>query len=351
MTGPDGPARGTILTDAEAMRLAVAVSRRAEGRTSPNPAVGAVILDASGALAGTGATAPPGGPHAEVAALRDAGAAARGGTAVVTLEPCDHTGRTGPCSRALLEAGVARVVFALADPTAAAGGGAGTLRAAGVEVREGTGADEAAAGPLRPWLHRQRTGRPMVTLKLAATIDGRIAAPDGSSRWITGPAARAEAHERRARLDAIIVGTGTVLADDPSLTARRPDGTLRPRQPLRVVAGDRPVPAGARVRDAAAETLFVPGHDPAAVLRALAGRCCDVQVEGGPVLAGAFVAAGLVDRVEHYLAPALLGDGRPALLGGGARSIGDALRLRRTSVRAVGDDLLLTYDRVADGGA
>ncbi len=331
----------------EAMRAAIELSWTAAGRTSPNPAVGALVFDADGRVCGAGTTAPPGGPHAEAAALAQAGERARGGTAVVTLEPCDHTGRTGPCSRALIEAGVARVVFAVADPTAQASGGAETLRRAGVEVVGGVSAADVEAGPLRPWLHRQRTGRPQVTLKTAATIDGRVAAPDGTSRWITGEAARAEVHERRARVDAILVGTGTVLADDPALTARHPDGSLRGHQPLRVVVGDRPVPAGSRILDTAARTLIVPGHDPAAVLARLADTCCDVQVEGGPRLAGAFLGAGLVDRIEHYLAPAVLGDGRAAVEGVGARTIADLRRFRlRGPVRALGDDLLLTYDRV-----
>lgn len=342
---PAGP--GSILDDAVAMRLAVAVSWRSAGRTSPNPAVGAVILDAAGRLRGSGATAPPGGPHAEVAALKEAGEHARGGTAVVTLEPCDHHGRTGPCSRALIDAGIRRVVYAVADPSPTAAGGAETLRAAGVTVEAGWGASDAESGPLRPWLHRQRTGRPLVTLKIAATIDGRVAAPDGTSRWITGPQARSAVHARRARLDAIIVGTGTVLADDPALTARHPDGALRDHQPLRVVAGERPIPKGSRILDDAAETVLVRGHDPAAVLAALAARCCDVQVEGGPTLAGAFLAAGLVDSVEHYLAPAMLGDGHAAIAGSGAATIGDAFRFRRTGLRALGDDVLLTYDRVS----
>ncbi|QDQ99200.1 bifunctional diaminohydroxyphosphoribosylaminopyrimidine deaminase/5-amino-6-(5-phosphoribosylamino)uracil reductase RibD [Tomitella fengzijianii] len=326
---------------------AVELSRAVAGRTSPNPAVGALIFDAGGYVCGAGTTAPPGGPHAEAAALAQAGARARGGTAVVTLEPCDHTGRTGPCSRALIEAGVARVVFAIADPTAQASGGAETLRRAGVEVVGGVSAADVEAGPLRPWLHRQRTGRAEVTLKIATTIDGRVAAPDGTSRWITGEAARAEVHARRARVDAIVVGTGTVLADDPALTARNPDGSLRGHQPLRVVVGDRPMPAGSRILDSAARTLVIRDHDPAGVIERLSADCCDVQIEGGPRLAGAFLGAGLVDRIEHYLAPAVLGDGRAAVVGSGARSIADLSRFRlRMPVRALGDDVLLTYDRV-----
>ncbi len=224
----------------EAMRAALAASAGVLGTTSPNPPVGAVVLDARGELAGTGATAPPGGPHAEVLALAAAGPRARGGTVVVTLEPCRHTGRTGPCTRALTEAGVARVVVACADPTAAAGGGADELRAAGVDVQVGLLADEVAVGPLEAWLTAQRTGRPHVTWKYAATLDGRSAAADGSSRWITGPVARADVHRLRAEADAVLVGVGTVLADDP-----RADRAPRPGSPAAAgrAGPDRPDPA------------------------------------------------------------------------------------------------------------
>ena len=181
------------------MRQAITESAAAQGVSTPNPPVGAVIVDRAGTIVGVGHTAPPGGPHAEIAALTQAGAAARGATAVVTLEPCNHTGRTGPCSQALIAAGVAHVCFGVADPNPTAAGGADTLRAAGVSVDAGVLADEVAAGPLQPWLHRQTTGRPFVTVKLATSIDGRVAASDGTSQWITGAAARAHAHERRSR--------------------------------------------------------------------------------------------------------------------------------------------------------
>ena len=214
-------------------------------------------------------------------ALREAGGRARGGTAVVTLEPCAHHGRTPPCTEALAAAGVATVVFAVRDPHPRAGGGAAVLRAAGVAVREGVLADQVARGPLRAWLHAVRTGRPHVTWKLAATLDGRSAAADGTSRWITGGAARAEVHEFRAAVDAIVVGTGTVLADDPSLTARHPDGSLRERSPLRVVVGHRDVPRGFALD--APDVLHLRTHDPDAVLAALHARgVVDVLLEGGP---------------------------------------------------------------------
>jgi diaminohydroxyphosphoribosylaminopyrimidine deaminase/5-amino-6-(5-phosphoribosylamino)uracil reductase len=224
------------------------LSGRALGRTSPNPPVGAVVLDVAGAVVGEGWTSPPGGPHAEVVALRQAGAAARGGTAVVTLEPCRHTGRTGPCTAALLEAGVARVVVACADPTELAGGGAELLRAAGIDVETGVLADEVARGPLEAWLTSRRTGRPFVTWKVAATLDGRSAAADGTSRWITGEPARRDVHRLRGEVDAVLAGSGTVLADDPQLDVRPDLRGPAERQPLRVVVDTRGrTPVGARV--------------------------------------------------------------------------------------------------------
>ncbi|QBJ98898.1 bifunctional diaminohydroxyphosphoribosylaminopyrimidine deaminase/5-amino-6-(5-phosphoribosylamino)uracil reductase RibD [Rhodococcus sp. ABRD24] len=322
------------------MRLAIDASHGVRGTTSPNPPVGAVILDASGEVVGVGATRPPGGAHAEVVALAAAGDRARGGTAVVTLEPCNHRGRTGPCAQALIEAGVAAVHFAVVDPNAAAAGGADTLRKAGVDVSSGVLADKVEQGPLRAWLHRQRTGRPHVTWKLAATLDGRSAAADGTSQWITGPQARARVHADRARLDAIVVGTGTVLADDPWLTARLPDGSLAAHQPLRVVVGTREIPSTARVLDGAAPTLILRTHDVDEVLAALADRD-DVLVEGGPRLAGAFLAAGRIDRIQAYLAPVVLGAGSHAVEDAGVRTIAEALRFRRESVEPIGEDLLL----------
>ncbi|MBC3192551.1 bifunctional diaminohydroxyphosphoribosylaminopyrimidine deaminase/5-amino-6-(5-phosphoribosylamino)uracil reductase RibD [Pseudonocardia sp. C8] len=325
------------------MRRALAASERVHGTTSPNPAVGCVILDRDGAVAGVGATAPPGGPHAERAALAAAGARAAGGTAVVTLEPCNHTGRTAPCVDGLLEAGIARVHTALADPNPVAAGGLDRLRAAGVEVTLGTLAAEVARGPLRGWLHRQRTGRPHVTWKVATTLDGRVAAADGTSRWITGPAARAEVHELRRRMDAIVAGTGTVLADDPALTARHPDGTLRDHQPLRVVVGHRDVPAGARLRtEGVAPVVHLTTRDPAEVLTDLTHRdVVDVLLEGGPTLAGAFVAAGAVDRVLVHLAPALLGAGPHALGDAGVGTIADIVRLDVDEVHRAGADVVI----------
>lgn len=323
-----------------AMRAALAHGESVRGTTSPNPPVGCVVLDADGALVGAGATQPPGGAHAEIGALHAAGARASGGTAVVTLEPCSHTGRTPPCTIALREAGIATVVYAVSDPGAQAGGGADVLRAAGVDVHSGLLGDEARMGPLRAWLHVAETGRPHLTWKYAATFDGRSAAADGTSQWISSAASRAEVHRIRARVDAIVVGTGTVLADDPQLAAREPDGELLDRQPLRVVVGDRALPSTAKIFDHSAETLRIPGGDPSAVLRTLGERgLVDVLLEGGPTLAGAFWAARRVDRILAYLAPTLLGSG-PAVLGdAGVGSIEQAWRLDVEETTMVGSDI------------
>ncbi|WP_377642897.1 bifunctional diaminohydroxyphosphoribosylaminopyrimidine deaminase/5-amino-6-(5-phosphoribosylamino)uracil reductase RibD [Oryzobacter terrae] len=311
----------------------------------PNPRVGCVVIDRDGRVVGTGHHRGAGTAHAEVDALARTGGLARGGTALVTLEPCDHTGRTGPCTRALLDAGVARVRYALADPDVAAAGGAAHLAAAGVDVAlEDDPALRAAAEDLNAtWLHARRTGRPWVTWKTATTLDGRTAAADGSSRWITGEAARADVHALRARVGAVLVGTGTALADDPALTVRDADGAPAARQPLRVVAGTRALPDDARLLDGGAETLVVASHDPAEVLAALTARGVHhVLLEGGATLAAAFLRAGLVDEVVAYLAPTLLGAGPGAVGDLGITTIGDAVRLETTDVTVLGGDVRIT---------
>ncbi|NBM19291.1 bifunctional diaminohydroxyphosphoribosylaminopyrimidine deaminase/5-amino-6-(5-phosphoribosylamino)uracil reductase RibD [Streptomyces sp. GC420] len=344
------------------MRRAIALAARGLGSTSPNPVVGCVVLDAAGELAGEGCHQRAGGPHAEIHALREAGSRARGGTAYVTLEPCDHTGRTGPCSRALIEAGLARVVYAVGDPNPQATGGAMTLRAAGVRTEGGLLAEEAEAGNAA-WLTSVRLGRPHVVWKYAATLDGRIAAADGTSRWITSAESRAEVHRLRAECDAVVVGSGTARADDPHLAVRGIDGAV---QPLRVVVDTeaRAVKPGARVLDDAAPTLIAvaedadtshlgaetvrlpraaAGLDIPALLAALHARGVrSVLLEGGPTLAGAFVAAAAVDKVVGYIAPVLLGEGPAALAGAGIHTIAEALRLDVTETVRVGPDLRIT---------
>ncbi|CQD22543.1 riboflavin biosynthesis protein RibD [Mycobacterium europaeum] len=324
-----------------AMRLAIEQSNQVKGTTYPNPPVGAVILDADGAVVGVGGTEPAGGDHAEVLALRRAGQLAVGGTAVVTLEPCNHYGRTPPCVNALLDAKVGAVVYAVADPNPAAAGGAARLTEAGVQVTAGVLADEVAGGPLREWLHKQRTGLPHVTWKYASSVDGRSAAADGTSQWISSEASRLDLHRRRGAADAIVVGTGTVLADDPALTARLPDGSLADRQPLRVVVGMREIPAEAKVLNDDSRTMVIRTHDPMEVIKALSDRT-DVLVEGGPTLAGAFLRAGVVNRILAYVAPMLLGGPVSAVDDVGVPTIARALRWQFDGVDRVGPDLLLS---------
>jgi diaminohydroxyphosphoribosylaminopyrimidine deaminase / 5-amino-6-(5-phosphoribosylamino)uracil reductase len=326
-----------------AMARARELGLRVLGTTSPNPPVGAVLLDAAGTVVGEGATSPPGGPHAEVQALAQAGERARGGTAVVTLEPCAHTGRTGPCADALIAAGVARVVVAVPEPTELAGGGADRLRAAGVDVELGADQAEAESGALAAWLTGVREHRPHVIWKAAATLDGRVAAADGSSQWITGPEARAAVHRLRASCDAVVVGSGTALADDPQLTVRDAEGRNAARQPLRGVVDRRGrVPSTARVRDDAAPTLISSAAAPAALLDELFGR--DVRrvlLEGGPTLAAAFLRAGLVDEGVIHLAPKMLGSGPSLVSDLGIRGIDQALEFSVTDVTLLGGDVAI----------
>ena len=323
------------------MRAAIAEAERAKGSTYPNPPVGAVILNADGDIVGAGGTQPVGGAHAEVMALRQAGAAARGGTAVVTLEPCNHHGRTPPCVEALLAAGVSRVIFAVSDPNQEAAGGAAALAEAGVDLLGGVLAGAVESGSLREWLHKQRTGRPHVTWKFAGSIDGRRAAADGSSQWITGPVARADVHRRRAASDAIVVGTGTVFADDPRLTARTPEGELAEHQPLRVVVGMREISPDANVLNEDSRTMLIRTHDPHEVIRALTDRT-DVFIEGGATLASAFLRAGLVDRILAYVAPILLGGPNSVVDDVGVASISRASKWRFDVIEHVEPDLLLS---------
>jgi len=326
-----------VTDDLGLMRRAIAAAAEVRGSTSPNPWVGCVIEPGGF----TGATQPPGGPHAEIVALVSAGEQARGATLVTTLEPCSHHGRTPPCVDAIVAAGVRRVVVGVEDPDPQVRGtGIAALRRAGVDVTVGVGGDEVRA-QLASYLKHRTTGRPWVVLKLAATLDGRTAAPDGSSRWITGMEARADAHRLRAESDAVIVGAGTIRADDPELTVRHDPGLRGPnavtagRQPLRVVLGT--APPGARARP-----VVEMNGDLGDVLDDLGGRgVLQALVEGGASVAGAFHRAGLVDRYVLYLAPALLGgdDGRPVLAGAGAPTMADVWRGRIVSATPLGADL------------
>jgi diaminohydroxyphosphoribosylaminopyrimidine deaminase/5-amino-6-(5-phosphoribosylamino)uracil reductase len=319
-----------VVDDEAHMRRAITLAASVRASTSPNPWVGAVVVAPEGAY--EGATQPPPGPHAEVVALAAAGSHARGATLYSTLEPCSHHGRTPPCTDAIIAAGISRVVIGIEDPDPhVAGQGIARLRAAGVAVDTGVCQTEVEA-QLAPYLKHRRTGRPWVVLKLAATMDGRTAAPDGTSQWITGEPARTDAHRLRAESDAVLVGAGTIRQDDPTLTVRHVEG----RDPLRVVLG-HDIPEAAKVQPA----LQLDG-DLDTVLADLGERgVLQLLVEGGATVAHAFHAARLVDRYVLYLAPALFGgdDAQPLFKGPGARSIDDVWRGEITSVERLGPDL------------
>jgi diaminohydroxyphosphoribosylaminopyrimidine deaminase/5-amino-6-(5-phosphoribosylamino)uracil reductase len=364
-----------VAADTELMDRALARGETARRRTAPNPWVGALVVR-DGEVVGQGATQPPGGAHAEIEALREAGDRARGATVYTTLEPCAHHGRTGPCVVAIAEAGITRVVVALEDPDPqVAGRGISQLRDGGVTVDVGVGAD-AAARSLAPYLVHRRLGRAFTVVKTAMSLDGRIAARDGSSQWITGAASRADAHRLRAESQAIVIGAGTALADRPRLTVRDADGPVH-AQPLRVLldANGR-VPADGPLFDpelaptlvvtteraaddaqrawlaAGAKVLTVPaaatgaGVDLAATLEVLAGLgVLQALVEGGAALSGSLLDDGLADRLVTYVAPTVLGrDGRPALDLAGPARIADAPRWRLVGVARVGTDVRLDYE-------
>lgn len=368
---PDAPVRaapgkGTVGHDVQ-MRRAIDLARRGVGTVSPNPPVGAVVVDADGAIVGEGWHARAGEPHAEVHALGAAGARARGATLYCTLEPCAHVGRTPPCCDAIVAAGIARVVVGTRDPNPIVDGrGIARLREAGIEVVEGALADEATR-LIEAFTRHVRTGMPFVTWKVAMSLDGRIGAADGSSRWITGDAAREDVHRLRAANDAIVVGSGTALADDPALTVRVAG---EHRAPLRVLVDGRGrVPATGRLFDHASQTLVATTHDVDAAARAdwiatgaevvefpgEGGRVPlhdlfahlgkrevqSVLLESGPTLAWSAVADDLVDRVVVYVAPLLLGGaGAPSPLGGdGFAPVGAGRRLVMDDVTTIGDDV------------
>lgn len=354
-----------MVSDRDHMRHALRLGRRGQGRTAPNPAVGCVIV-AAGRVVGRGWTRPGGRPHAEVVALAQAGGAARGATAYVTLEPCAHHGQTGPCAEALVAAGIARAVVAIEDADArVAGRGLEMLRQAGVIVETGLCAAEAEED-LRGFLLTRTEGRPRVTLKLAMTLDGRIATASGESQWITGPEARRAVHAMRARHDAVMVGGGTARTDDPSLTVR---DLGVDRQPLRVVVSRKlDLPLESRLAtDGAAPVLILHGKDAPERQRAawlgagaaleetpLSGRQVDLQAglatlaargitsvfcEGGGQLAASLLAAGLVDDLVVFTAGAALGaEGQPGIGAMGVERLGEMPRFALHDLRAVGAD-------------
>ncbi len=345
-------------TTAEHTAMQAALDAAALGVRGANPVVGAALLDTNGRILHTGHHSGAGTLHAEADALRKArkaGTDLTDVTMVITLEPCNHTGRTGPCTRAILDAGIERVIFAIHDGTEAARGGGRFLADQGVEVRHGLLAEQAADLNDR-WFTAQFQNRPFVTLKIAQSLDGRVAAPDGTSQWITGPSARDAGHEIRARVDAILVGGGTARVDDPTLTARDTHGNPRDHQPLRAVMSRTPVAHDARVRRGVitpgdgAETsdgrfVWLNTHDPAEALARLGALgVAHVLVEGGPTLSAAFLAADLVDELWLYQAPLILGDGKAALAPLPTQTLADAARWRSDPVsgppvRTVGSDV------------
>ena len=326
-----------VFTAAEsaAMRRALALAQTAGVPLGPNPRVGCVLVDADGFEVAEGFHRGAGSPHAEADALARAGGAARGTTAVVTLEPCNHIGQTGPCAQALVDAGVRRVVFAQPETNPVAAGGAATLRSAGVEVEGGLLRDEARLVN-RAWTFAVEHGRPYVTWKFATTLDGRSAAADGTSRWVSSPEARRDTHRLRALCDVMLVGTNTVEVDDPELTVRDELDVPTDRQPLRAVMGLRDLPDGKRVFNDRAETIRLRTRDPAVALAELfAGNRQHVFLEGGPTVAAAFLRAGLVDEIVTYVAPMLLGAGRSAVADLGITTIGDARHFDVTDVTVI----------------
>ncbi len=315
-----------------------------------NPQVGAVILDQEGRIVAEGYHKGSGTPHAEVMAIEDLKRSipypfAPGYTAVVTLEPCNHFGKTGPCAQALIDAGISRVVFPLKDPGNESAGGAQRLRDGGVEVIEGVLRDKARE-QARVWLSSKQLGRPFVTLKWASSLDGRIAATDGSSKWISGEESRRDAHFLRRDVDAILVGTGTVIADDPELTARDQNGNYFEHQPLRVIMGERALPSDKRVFNDKAETIQIRARNPQVVMQELQNRQVKhLLVEGGSKIASEFIRNNLVDEFIVYLAPLLLGGPRLAINDLGIPSMAEAVNLRITEQKLLGEDLFIRARR------
>ncbi|GGO95235.1 bifunctional diaminohydroxyphosphoribosylaminopyrimidine deaminase/5-amino-6-(5-phosphoribosylamino)uracil reductase RibD [Actinomyces gaoshouyii] len=343
-----GNPRESTWTRAESEAMSAALEAARQGPRGANPLVGAAIL-IDGRIIAVGHHRGAGTPHAEVDAIdaaRHAGADFSRAELLVTLEPCGHTGRTPPCAQAIIDAGIPRVIHAIDDPNPTASGGAAALRAAGVEVRSGLLAPEATVLNSR-WLECARARRPFVTAKTAMTLDGRIAAADGTSQWITGPAARASGHDLRARAGAILVGSGTLAADNPRLTARVGSGassasTSPIHQPLRCVMGLRPVPSDAALR-ADDHWLHLPTRDPREALAVLAERGIGhVLIEGGATVLTAFLAADLVDELIVHIAPLLLGSGRGAVGDLGIATLAGAHRFQPDCPPVLlGDDIVI----------
>jgi len=323
------------------MQRAIALSEKGLGRTAPNPIVGAVIIGTDGSVIAEGFhDRQTSADHAEVVALKIAGDKARGATMYVTLEPCNHTGTTGPCTQVIIDAGIATVVYAVSDPNPQAAGGASALKAAGIEVVAGVGADEATYAN-RAWLTKIIKGRPFITWKVAATLDGKIAAADGTSKWITNEASRVDVQKVRRSVDAIMVGTQTVIADDPHLIPR--DG-LASNNPLRIVCGTQELPKGAQVFDNAAPTKVIASKDLEVVAaELLATGVNHILLESGPTLASAMLHACMLDELMIYQGPSLLGAGKNFVADLGALTLDHAMKMPRVSTETFGDDVKSIY--------
>lgn len=324
------------------MRRAIELAARGPAHDI-NPHVGCVVLDQSGEIISEGWHQGSGTPHAEIDALSKLTAEqAVGSTFVVTLEPCNHTGKTGPCSQALIEAGVGTVVYGATDPGHASSGGAKRLRDAGITVIPGVLENDVNLF-LEEWMTAARLHRPHVTVKWASSLDGRVAAADGTSQWITGSAALEHVHRQRSKADAIVVGTGTVIADNPSLTARTPSGELYADQPIPIVMGTREIPQDAKVFQHPHDLIFEKTHDLSVALTDLYERGIrSVYVEGGPTLISAFIAADLVDRYYIFQAPTLLGGPFTAVGDVGISTLSERINLHIDSVEHCGADLFIT---------
>ncbi len=312
------------------------------GKTGSNPIVGAVVVSPDGAIIGEGFHKS--GPHAEVVALEQAGQSAKGATLFVTLEPCNHQGKTGPCTEAIIKAGIARVVYAVRDPNSLASGGARALEAAGIEVVLNSEVDEIAYSN-RAWLHKIKSGRPYFIWKIATTLDGRTAAIDGSSKWITGPESRAEVSQLRAESSAILVGTATALADNPNLIPRDIE-TTRKTNPVRIVMGLREIPSEFNLHNDAAETVFLKSHDFSELLKLCADRDFNlVFVESGSELGTALLKAGLIDELVIFQAASLLGSGLSFVGDLGTTNIKEKMDFVIRDVALFGNDLKITLTK------
>lgn len=333
-----------------AMLHAIALSEKALGKTAPNPIVGAVIIDAAGNIVGEGFhDRMHSSNHAEVIALNEAGDKARGATIVVSLEPCAHTGTTPPCTQRIIDAGISSVIFALKDPNPQASGGEEVLRKAGIKVQNGMCKKEATFSN-RAWLTKIDKGRPFFTWKVAVTLDGKVAAADGTSKWITSAASRADVQFLRRAADAILVGTNTVIMDDPHLVPRG-DFVGYTANPLRIICGERDLPPGAKIFDNTARSIVVKTKD----LNQLVGTLNQlgvnhVLVEAGPTLAGAMLKAGLMDELVIYQASSIIGAGKAFVADFGAKTIDDRLVMDHIETQILDGDIKSKY-RIRNGGA